>query len=517
MTNMTTVIRDGFVITCDRAGQRWARADVVLEGSHIRAVGPGVGANALAARPDAVQIDASRMIVLPGLVNAHMHSNEAFEQGAYDQLPLEAWLASAYPPTVPVTLDARTHYLRAMLVAAQSIRCGVTSVQDDVLNPGLDQDALDATMRAYRDAGLRAWVATTFVDGSYIDSLPWLRELAPADLREDLERLTLKPVAEQEAFFRDAHRRWHGGADGRLRVILAPRGPQRTSRALCERMATLATEFDVPVHMHVLETRTQAVTAQRLYGKTFVAALDEFGLLSHRMTLNHAVWLSADDVARLGAAGCSTTHNPLSNMKLGSGISPVKRLLDAGVNVGIGTDGPTTSDTGDLFEAIRAASLIHKLGDPDPAQWLGAEEALTMATLGGARSGLMEREIGSLEPGKKADVILLDRNNWGFVPLHDPVRQLAYSVTSEAVDTVIVDGRVLMQGRKILAFDESAVRAEVMDAAERFRTETMPKMAAGSDRIVPTVHELYRRGLATPLPPTVNANTWATHSGRQGE
>jgi 5-methylthioadenosine/S-adenosylhomocysteine deaminase len=134
--------------------------------------------------------------------------------------------------------------------------------------------------------------------------------------------------------------------------------------------------------------------------------------------------------------------------------------------------------------------------------------------MGGARSGLMEREVGSLESGKKADVILLDRNNWGFVPLHDPVRQLAYSVTSEVVDTVIVDGRVLMQGRKILAFDETAVRAEVMEAAERFRTETMPKMAAGSDRIVPTVHELYRRGLATALPSTVNANTWATYSGQ---
>jgi 5-methylthioadenosine/S-adenosylhomocysteine deaminase len=168
--------------------------------------------------------------------------------------------------------------------------------------------------------------------------------------------------------------------------------------------------------------------------------------------------------------------------------------------VALGTDGLATSDTADLIEAIRAASLIHKPGTHDYAQWVSAVDVFRMATMGGARSSLMEREVGSLEPGKKADIILLDREAWGFIPLHDPVRNLAFSVTSEAVQTVIVDGRVVMRDRAITTFDEAAMRARVRDAAERFRRERVPAMRAGARRLEPHIREMYYRAAGEALP-----------------
>ncbi len=187
-------------------------------------------------------------------------------------------------------------------------------------------------------------------------------------------------------------------------------------------------------------------------------------------------------------------------MKLGSGVCPVRRLLDAGANLALGTDGLTTSDTADMIEALRAAALMHRIGTADYEAWVTAAEAFHMATGGGAQSCLSSGAIGSLEAGKRADIILLDRAAWGFIPLHDAVRQLAFSATSEAVTHTIIDGRVLMRDRRITAFDEGAIKAEVAECAERFRREDLPRMRAGAARLSPSIAAIYRRAMATPLP-----------------
>ena len=186
-------------------------------------------------------------------------------------------------------------------------------------------------------------------------------------------------------------------------------------------------------------------------------------------------------------------------MKLGSGICPVRKLLDAGISVALGTDGLATSDTADLIEVLRAASLIHKTETPDYGAWVSAAEAFGMATMGGARSGLMGSEVGSLEVGKRADVILLDRNHWGFIPLTDPIRQLAFSVNSEAVRTVVVEGRVVMQDRVIRTIDEGALRGEIRESAERYLRDRVPQMKAGATRLRPHFEEIYRRASAATL------------------
>lgn len=496
---MAILIRGGLIVTGDGDDRRLPVGDLLLRDGKIAAIGQDLAREAAALGEPVETIDARRSIVMPGLINAHTHSNEGFEQGAYDNLPLELWLLETYPPEGIPALTERQHYLRTMITAMESIRSGVTTLQDDLLHAACTPEGLDGAARAYLDTGLRANITVTLWNQGMLDSLPFAREIIPPELQRKLMEAPIPTAKDYIELFHHHYRNWHG-REGRIGVILGPCAPQRCTNDLLEECASLSASLDLPIHCHVLETRTQAVTAAALYNRTMVEHLADLGLLTRRLTLNHAIWLTAGDIARIGAAGASVTHNPLSNMKLGSGVCPVRALREAGANVALGSDGPTTSDTADMIEVLRAAALLHKLGDADYEHWGTAAEAFRMATMGGARSCLAEDRIGSLEPGKSADVILIDRNAWGFIPLHDPVRQLAFSVHSESVTHTIVGGRVLMRDRRIESIDEAALKAEVAEEAERFRRDDMPKMRAGAAPLRPYVAAIYRRAMATPLP-----------------
>ena len=489
---MTIFIRNGLIVTGDKDGTTYDPGGMLIEDDRIVWVGLQEDAPEAAFASHVEVIPAARAIVLPGLINAHMHSNESFEQGAYDNLPLELWLLRSYPPFGMPLLTEREHYLRTMVCAMESIRSGVTTVQDDLLHVAVTPEAVDGGAKAYTDAGLRAVITVAMWDRPFLDCLPYLRETVPADLAAELDALPPVKAAEQVALFMRHHEAWQGHA-GRLTIIPAPSGPQRCTEELLRAAVDISAQRDLPVHTHVLETKTQAVTGQVFYGKTLVEYLDEVGMLTPHFTMNHAIWLTGGDIELLGARGCSITHNPLSNMKLGSGVCPVRALEAAGVNVALGTDGTATSDTGDIIEAIRAGSLLHKIGSHDPEDWVSAAEVFRMVTRGGARSTGLQNQIGSLEAGRKADVILLDRDAWGFIPLHDPIRQLAFSATSECVRTSIIDGRVVMRDRVIESLDEAALKAEVAETAERFRRDYFPAMQAGAQRVEPYVRRVYER------------------------
>lgn len=489
------IVKGGLVVRGKAGARRCETADIVVEGRHIADIGPDRSRDF-----DGTVIDASNAIVMPGLVNAHLHSNEGFQQGAYDNLPLEIWLGESYPPFGFPLLTERDYYLRTMLAAIESIRAGVTTVQDDYVHPPATPDAMDAAIRAYADAGLRAWVTVDMWDQPLRACLPWADELIPGAIHDELAAMGGADADTQIALFERQFARWHGH-DERIRIVLAPCGPQRCTPDLLRRIAALSSQHDVPIHCHTLETRLQAIHAEEAWGMTAVAFMDSVGLLGPRTTLVHAIWLTDDDIARLAEYGCSAVHNPLSNMKLGSGTCPLRQLLDAGIDVALGTDGLATSDTADLVEAIRAASLIHKAGKPDHASWVSADEVFDMATSAGARTGLMADEVGRIEPGMRADLILLDRDHWGFIPLVDPIRQLAFSATSEAVKTSIVDGRVVMLDRKILSVDEDALRDEIREASERYVRDCVPAMEAGARRLAPYLDAIYRRAQNTPLSP----------------
>ncbi len=486
----TLVIRNGLLVRGSASDRRLERADIRIEDQRIAAI----GSNLAAQNGEAEVLDASARIVMPGLINAHMHSNESFECGAYDNLPLDLWLLQSYSPLGSPIRSEREHYLRTMACAIRSIRSGVTTVQDDLVYPPSTADAVDMAMSAYRDAGLRAWVTVDMWNLPFMECFPFLDGIMPDHLQEELNRLPNLSIAEYESLFEAHFTNWHEH-DGRLRLVLAPCGPQRCSEELLRAIGRLSEKYDVPIHSHTLETRLQAIHAKLQHNCTWVEYFEELGLLGPRTTLVHGIWLTQSDIELLADRDCSVVHNPLSNLKLGSGVAPVRQLLDAGVNVALGTDGMATSDTADLVEAIRVASLIHKVADPDYEHWVSAEEVFDIATRGGARSGLMESEVGALEEGMRADIILLDASDWGFTPSTNPVQQLAFSASSAAVKTSIINGRIVMLDGRVLSIDEDAVKAEIREAAERFWRDDVPAMRAGAARLEPYLDAMYQRGL----------------------
>jgi cytosine/adenosine deaminase-related metal-dependent hydrolase len=261
------------------------------------------------------------------------------------------------------------------------------------------------------------------------------------------------------AYAEEAAARFHGR--GRMRFVIAPSGPQRCTEELLGAAAAFSARHGAAYHTHVLETKVQLVTGRELYGKSLVRHLHDCGALSERLTMAHAIWITEEDIELMAASGCSVAHNPVCNLRIGSGIAPLRQLLEAGVNVGLGTDEIDCNDSGRLFDVLKAGGLVHNIADYDYDRWPTAAELLRAATLGGARSVCLQDQIGSLEPGKKADIVLLDLDASPFVPLNDPCVHLVYAENGSSVRDVLVDGEIVVRDGRLTTIDEEAVRAEI--------------------------------------------------------
>jgi 5-methylthioadenosine/S-adenosylhomocysteine deaminase len=438
------------------------RADILIEGARIKVVRREVHE-----RPGDQVIDARDRIVLPGLINAHLHSWEALFRGRYEGLPLELWGLYAYPFLRTERLAPRLIELRTLLVAIESLKNGVTSVLDDVLQiPGQELEGLTAVFRAYRQAGLRANISLRMVDRSWLETIPFAKETLPEEL---WKRAVGRPPA-TAAYYRDvceaAFAQLHRPAEG-LRYVVAPSAPQRCTPELLQQSAEMARAHDTAFHLHLLETRLQAVAGRTFFGKTLVAYLDDLGVLSSRATLAHAVWLSDADIEIVARADATVVHNPVSNLKLGSGVFPYAKLHQAGVHIALGTDGIASNDSARMFEVMKYAALLHTVSDADPEHWPRALDILSAATRGGARSVALS-DTGTIAPEQKADLILLDLNTLAFTPMNDLARHLVYAENGSSVRTVLVDGRIVVDDGRCTRIDEEQVIREARELSVNF-------------------------------------------------
>src|SRR5438876_1991262 len=367
------VLKNGLV---DVGRGEFRRTDIAIEGGRIASVGDGA--------TGAEVVYCSRFAVVPGIVNAHNHSNENWFRGRFDNLPLEPWMLFSYPVFAnPVQTD-REIYVRTLLGGIEMIRSGATCVVDYVYElAGWTEESIGAVARAYRDLGLRAVIVIGMSDRSYDEVVVLDLNLVLPELRERFGTDRLPPWPEWETFSRFAVENYHRPDEG-ISIGLGPSGPQRCTDAMLCGCAALADELGVPIHIHVLETRMQAVSGQRMYGKTLPEHMAAIGFLGPRVSFEHGIWLTDHDIELVRDAGVTIVHNPVSNMKLGSGICPVPTLLRRGVNVALGTDGMSSNDGNDMYAALKSAGLLHKLWETDYQEWLGAREAWQMATAGGA-------------------------------------------------------------------------------------------------------------------------------------
>jgi len=301
-------------------------------------------------------------------------------------------------------------------------------------------------------------------DRAYHETVVLDEQLVDRSLIDRLERERPPSWQEWEEFSRFAIERHHRPDEG-ISIGLGPSGPQRCTDEMLAGCAALADELDVAIHIHVLETRMQAVSGQRMYGKTLPEHMEAIGFLGPRVSFEHGIWLTDHDIELVRDAGVTIVHNPVSNMKLGSGICPVPTLLSHGVNVALGTDGMSSNDGNDMYAALKFAGLLHKLWEIDFEEWLGADEAWTMATVGGATAAGDRAGLGRIEPGRRADLVLLDLDSIPFTPLNDPLHQVVFGSTTGAVDSTMVGGRWVVRAGKVTGIDEAAILAEGRELA----------------------------------------------------
>jgi 5-methylthioadenosine/S-adenosylhomocysteine deaminase len=462
---MSLLIRNATILAMDAAhGSAPFKGDILVERDRIAAIGDNVPV------PDGAQvIDGTDKLVIPGLVNAHLHSWEAMFKGRYDNMPLELWMLYSYPILGCTPLDARLIYLRTMLVGMESLKNGVTCVVDDIIElPGQSMDALAAAFQAYEDLGIRANVSGHIINKPFTDTIPYAKEILPKELLDQVNKLTPPSTKDYLDFSKEALSRFHD-KHGRLRYVIAPSGPQRCTDDLLSAAHELAVKHGTTYHIHILETKTQAVTGREFYGKTLIRHMHDVGALSERTTIAHSIWVTDDDIALMGKARCSIAHNPISNQKLGAGIAPFRKLLDAGVNVALGTDGICSNDTARMLDVMHVAAILHKVTSPNYKLWPTADEVLRAATLGGARSAMVHDQVGSLEVGKKADLVLFNTKSINFTPLNDLRNHVVYCENGTSITTVIVNGEVVVKDGALTRVNETAPLDELRSYLPEFQ------------------------------------------------
>lgn len=459
MPETLQMLRGGLLL--DAAGHRAEPADILIRGDSIAdIVAPGRAAPA-----DAVTVDVSDRLLMPGLINAHTHGNSSFGKGMGDRWTLEL-LLNAHPLT-GAGFTATDKYLAAKLSACEMVRLGCTACIDMFAEfPLPSREGLEAAGQAYIDVGMRAVVTPMMATRSFWNAIPGLFDALPEAQQRAVEKLAPGTGEAAAAVCRDVLQHWPHDRE-RVKVALGPTIPHHCDETFWRACRDLARDYDTLISSHLAESKMQAVASRTLYGKTLAAFLDDQGVIGPNFVAAHAIWLTDDDISLLGDRGASVSHNPMSNLRLGSGIAAVQKMRSAGVNVAVGTDGCTCADALNMFEATRLACTLTRVHGPDYERWLGTAEAIGMATEAGARALGWGGAIGRIAPGYKADIVMLDLGTTTYWPLNDAVNQIVFAENGGGVRDVMIGGRMVVVDGEVVSVDMPKLRAEVEQAIER--------------------------------------------------
>lgn len=431
--NGTIVVTGGTVVTMDGARRIIDNGAVAISDGRIAEVGTAEQVGK-AHRAQKV-IDAQGKAILPGLVDLHYHTS--LSRGVADDLPLDAWLMEFYYPEVrSITPDEV--YLAALMSYCESIKSGTTCINDMYRHMIRAGDAAEKI-------GVRVELSCLVADESEGIETP-----------ESNERVVIEK---------------HGTAGGRVRARFGVEWTPIISEEQLRKVRPLADKHGVGIHIHLNESLDELELSKKRHGRRSVELAYDMGILGPDCVAAHCVWLTRKEIKLIKETGTSVSHNPVSNGKLGSGISPVPELLAAGVTVGLGHDAAVCNNARDIFETMKFAALIHRAERAD-ASLMPAATVLEMATINGARALGLDKEIGSIEKGKKADLILLDLDNPHMTPMlygrhSNLISNIVYSARSSDVQTVIIDGNLVMEDRKVLTVDEAELRAQVNEVCQK--------------------------------------------------
>jgi 5-methylthioadenosine/S-adenosylhomocysteine deaminase len=434
------VVRNGTVVTVDASRRVIAQGAVAMDGGRIAAVGTEAEVDAQFRGKEV--LDAAGGIVMPGLVNAHTHAAMVLFRGVADDLKLMEWLQKYIFPAEKINVTAEFVRAGTRLAALEMIRSGTTTFVDMYYFE-------DQVAEVCKEAGLRGVLGSSLIEFPAPDS---------------------KTIPEALAYAERFLKRW--GNDPLVVPAVAPHSTYLASPETLKAARALADRYRAPILIHLSESSDEQAQVRERYGRTPTEQLQQLGILRRGVLGAHGIWLTPSDRAILKEAGVGVAHCPQSNMKLSSGTAPVREMLAEGMRLGLGTDGAASNNDLDMFEEMLTAALLAKQASGDPTV-APAPAVLEMATLGGARALGMEDRIGSLEPGKRADLVVVGLDEPRLHPLYDPVSHLVYVAKGADVRDVVVEGRVIMRDRHVLTLDEKVVVAE----ADRLRDQVRRSLA----------------------------------------
>ncbi len=421
------IIKNGYVITMDPQRRIIEHGSVAVEGGRVKAVGKEIEESA-----DTV-IDASGKAVLPGLINAHTHLSMTLLRGMADDMAIMPWLQDVIWPAEK-RMTEKHCYTGALLGCLEMIKSGTTCFADMYF-------FMNDVAKAVAKTGLRASLSYGIIE------------------MDDITRRESEIKAGEK--FVKSH---HGAANGRIQAMFGPHAPYTCSPECLTRVKELAKKYEVGIHIHLAETKANVDAMNQRYGKRPVEHLQDLDFLGPEVLAAHCVWLTEEEIGHLRGSGTKPVHNPVSNMKLGSGVAPIPEMLESGIPVALGTDGAASNNSLDMFSEMKFATLLNKSHRSDPTA-VPAQAVLEMATINGAKALGLEEEIGSIELGKRADLVLVDLKKPHLTPSHSVVSNLVYNSVGSDMDTVLVNGNAVMQERKVLTLDEKTVLEKAQEAA----------------------------------------------------
>lgn len=433
------LFKNATIITMNPQREIISRGALVTRGNRIIAVGK---TDALLSQyPGEEVVDAQGKLMIPGLIDTHVHLAQALIRGCADDMALIEWLCDRVW-VLQGNFAEDDGYVSARLCIAEMLKSGTTTFLESML---AHRYGFNGIAQAVEESGVRACLAGIVMDiGTYATKS---NAMHPGMI-ESRETSLLGIL--------DMHSKWNGAANERIHVWFGPRTPGGVTPELYREMSDLARQRDMGITMHLAEVEADQTFLNEQYGLSPVAFAESVGLLGPKTVLVHMVWLGPGDIERLAATQTTVSHNPSSNSKLASGVCRVPQMLSGGVNVALGCDGGPSNNDYDMIREMKLAAIVHKAVTLDPLI-VPAETVLEMATINGARALGLEHEIGSLEVGKKADLVLIDLNRLHTTPAINPVSTLVYAATGGEVDLVMVDGRIVVQGGNLLTMNEQEV------------------------------------------------------------
>ncbi|MCD6399033.1 MAG: amidohydrolase [Candidatus Aenigmarchaeota archaeon] len=415
-----------YIITMNQKRDIIKNGIISIENDIIKYIGNG---SHVKKERDELVIDGSGMVAMPGLINTHTHSPMTLLRGYADDLPLMKWLNEKIWP-MEAKFKPKDFYYGSLLACLEMICFGVTTFSDMYSHP-------DQILKAVKESGLRAMISPVIFEN--VNSKCNVKN-AEKFLKYKSEMIT---------------------------PALGPHSPYACSKEELEEIGEISKEKNTKIHIHISETKNEVIEIRKKYGMTPVEFLDTIGLMNERTMLVHSIWVSNKEINIIRKRKSSVVHCPISNMKLASGVMPIQKMNN--ITVSLGSDGPSSNNNLDMFEEMKFTALLHKLHNLNPVL-IPAEKTLEMATINGAKTLEMENKIGSIEIGKKADIILVDFKKLHLVPVYSPISHLVYSSNGNDVDTVICDGKILMQNRKF-----NIDKMDITKRVEKIREELLKR------------------------------------------